>query len=376
MEMTTYNIQLDIILDGIKPKAFTDFFETDYSDNQGAQVNKFYDYKNYGVEEVVHAVTVAKEANCNHNYYFAPFEATPQVYFLHDSYMGANMCAYPDLLMYVWYNFIIDIDLENEEFEWVKYSKENRLNEKRNLSKMFLNSGYMIPKGGQYKDLPPDEIKKRIILCNTDDQYSLRIYKFNDALEVLDNPWIMSLNHEIEWIRKNKFHYDNDYPFKTNFYGKKLDKLVYFCLYKGVLSPKICEGLAMDKNCSLSSYLNIPAEEQYSKLNTYLNKMAVQNVDEHAEENAKSIDADNDSTSAGSQRDRNNTIDPLIARMINSDAFNAHTGAANSDYINTINLCCKCLKDYFESEESQTASSDTLVSLKPDQMWTYVLLHL
>lgn len=370
--MSARNIQLDIILDGIKPKAFIDHFEIDYKDTEGAHVNKYYDYRNFGVEDIIHAVKVAREANCTHNYYFAPYEATPQVYFLHDSYMGANMCAFPDLLMYVWYNFIIDIDLEKEEFEWVKYSKENKLNDKRNLSKMFLNSGYMIQKGGHYKDITVEEIKKRTELCNSEEQYNLKNHKLSDALEVLENPWIMSMNHDIEWIRKNKFHYDNEYQFKTAHYGKRLDKIAYFCLYKGVLTPKMCESMALGKNVNFAHLLKVPAEEEYSKLNVYLNKMALQNITD----NDDSKDQDSVSTSAESQITSGVGVDPFIARMLNSEAFENHISLSNEDYINTINLCCKCLKDFFTKEEENVDSADSIVSLKENQIWPYINLHL
>jgi hypothetical protein len=76
--------------------------------------------------------------------------------------MGASMCAYPDLLMYAWYNFIIDIDLEEGTFEWVKYSKENKLNEKRNLPKMFLNNGYLATKKGKKNPVGVETIKSEV----------------------------------------------------------------------------------------------------------------------------------------------------------------------------------------------------------------------
>lgn len=99
------------------------------------------------------------------------------------------MCAYPDLLMYVWYNFIIDIDIENEEFEWVKYSKENKLNERRNLAKLFLNLGYFTPKGRKQHVATLQDIKKGTIKCNDPDQgYQLANQDYSDALQVVENP--------------------------------------------------------------------------------------------------------------------------------------------------------------------------------------------
>ena len=193
MDISCYKIELEIILDGTKPKILADLFETDFHDKEGAYINPYYSYRNYGVAEIIQAVKVLKDANYKHNYYFAPFEATPQVYYLHDQYMASSMCAYPDLLMYAWYNFIIDIDIENGEFEWVKYSKENKLNEKKNLAKVFINFDYFVPKGSIYKPKSMDKLRDEIRECNNNDDYNINNPKYQGPLEVIDNPWIMSI---------------------------------------------------------------------------------------------------------------------------------------------------------------------------------------
>lgn len=86
IDMNSFDIKLEIIFDGIKPRVLSGLFEVDYPDREKVRVNKYYSYRNYGVEEIIRAVKVAKEANCKHDYYFAPFEATPQVFSLHDSF--------------------------------------------------------------------------------------------------------------------------------------------------------------------------------------------------------------------------------------------------------------------------------------------------
>lgn len=162
--MSQYNIQLHIIIDGIKPKLLADTFDLNINDTENGYVNSIYSYKNFGVEEIIQAVKVLKESNYSHSYYFAPYEATPQVYYLHDHYCGGNMCGFPDLLFYVWYNFIIDIDVEKQEFEWVKYSKENNLNKTRNLAKLFLNLGYFLRPGERYREVTVEQIKTETII--------------------------------------------------------------------------------------------------------------------------------------------------------------------------------------------------------------------
>ena len=153
-------------------------------------MNSLYLYNNPGTEEIVQAVTLLRESNYKHNYYFAPYEATPQVFYLHDHYLGGSMCAFPDILMYAWYNFIIDIDVERGTFEWVKYSKETKMNERKNLAKMLLNIGYFTPKGTLPARVTVDQIREETTQCNSDEIYRLNESIFIDEkiLEVLDNP--------------------------------------------------------------------------------------------------------------------------------------------------------------------------------------------
>ena len=281
---------------------------------------------------------MVKDANYSHNYYFAPYEATPQVYYLHDSYLGGNMCAYPDLLLYVYYNFIIDIDIENEQFEWVVYSKENKVNENKNLAKMFLNSGYYIPKGGKYKDLSTDEIRKRVNDLKEDRGYGHGSIKVEDErlLELIEYPFIMTINLDINPLRRQK--YDQSFDFRTATYGSRLSRMIYFCLYKGLITPKICDKLSTGKVFKKAPYLKNSLEAQYISFNSNLNAKASLNLDETYMEELKLKEAESTSTAESQSNGKDATVDGLIAKMINSSAFNDTLSSSSEDFINTINL--------------------------------------
>ena len=108
-----------------------------------------------------------QKAGYGHSYYFAPYEATPQVVYLHDNYCGGNLMLYPDLLLYGWYNYIMDINLTTETFEWVKYRKELRLNENRKLPLVFVKAGYYLPKSVKYpSSISLKELKDMIEVSN------------------------------------------------------------------------------------------------------------------------------------------------------------------------------------------------------------------
>lgn len=72
------------------------------------------------------------------------------------------MCAYPDLLLHVYYNYIMDIDLESGLYEWVKYRGENQINTNGNLSMLFLNCGFYTSDNHKYKELSVDDIRQRV----------------------------------------------------------------------------------------------------------------------------------------------------------------------------------------------------------------------
>lgn len=336
--MSSHNIQLEIVLDGIKPKVLADNYDFLYPEHNDLHVNSIYPYSIPGAEEIIRAVKVVKDANCSHNYYFAPYEATPQVFYLHDSYLGGNMCAYPDLLLYVYYNFIIDIDIENDQFEWVTYSKENRVNENKNLARMFINSGYYLSKGSKYKEITTDEIKKRVNDLKEERNYGVGYNKVQDGalLELIEYPYVMTILLEINPLRRAK--YDQALEFSTSIYGARLSKMVYFCLFKGLITPKICEKLATGKMFKKAPYLKNSIEAQYLSFNSNLNSKASQNLDENYMEELKLKETESTSTAESQPNGKDATVDSLIAKMINSSAFNDTLSSSSEDYINTINL--------------------------------------
>lgn len=263
--MSQYNIQLHIIIDGIKPKLLADTFELNCNDSEDGYVNSIYSYKNFGVEEIIQAVKVLKESNYSHSYYFAPYEATPQVYYLHDHFWGGSMWGFPDLLFHVWYNFIIDFDLSKQEFEWVKYSKENNLNKARNLAKWFLNLGYFLKPGEKYRDLTTEQIRDETVAWNSGPDYQVNISRINNTkiCEILEFPCILSVRFEVELLKKKTI----DYPFEE-LYGNKLSKDTYFTLFKGLITPKVWEMLANDKpKIKPNIYLKSEIESSLFKLN-------------------------------------------------------------------------------------------------------------
>lgn len=161
--ISSYKIKLNIIFDGITPKAYADAISSTSEGGESPHIDSLYPYDNFGASELVKAVEVLKDSNYPHTCMFAPYNATPQIFFLHDNYLASSICGYPDLLLYVYYNFIIDIDLESGEIEWVKYRRDHNLNKKNSLAKMFLNNGYITQKGEKHKTTTVENIQRQAI---------------------------------------------------------------------------------------------------------------------------------------------------------------------------------------------------------------------
>lgn len=129
-----------------------------------------------------------------------------------------------------------------------------------------------------------------------------------------------------------------DNEFKERYYGKKLSKGAYFCLYRGLIAPKVLESLSYGKIFQPNLQLNIDIEDHYIKMNTFLNNAAAINIEETSEE-FKAHGSEIESTSAESQITHNNDIvDPLIAKLLNSDAFFEKIHGSSNDLRNTIKL--------------------------------------
>jgi len=235
--MSSYQIKLEIIFDGITPNALIPTLSSRQPGEEGAYLDPLYHHRNFGAAELLKAVHILKASNSSHNCSFAPYTATPQIYYLHDNYLGSSICGYPDLLLYVFYNFIIDIDLEKGEFEWVKYKKEHKLNYNRCLAKMFLNNGYITLNGEKHRKITNEKIKQQTTKCNYDEKYLLQNDKHKLILETLENPFIFSLEFEVQALNANRG--EHNVVMKPEVYGKKLDKETYFSLFVGKISPKI-----------------------------------------------------------------------------------------------------------------------------------------
>lgn len=94
------------------------------------------------------------------------------------------------MLLYAWYNFIIDINVEKHEFEWVKYRNENKLNENRKLARVFLNCGYYLRSDQVYKDLTPDDLSGIIEESKTPNMdYPLKYSSQHDGIRKIGE-WI------------------------------------------------------------------------------------------------------------------------------------------------------------------------------------------
>ena len=93
-------------------------------------------------------------------------------------------------------------------------------------------------------------------------------------------------------FNKSKLN-DSDFELKSSLYGKRLEKVTYFSLYKGLLSPKICEKVAYNKNVKLSPYLKDPLEPKYLNFNAQLNIRAAENIEGKEPEVAKEQSSEN-----------------------------------------------------------------------------------
>ena len=371
--MSQYGIQLHIIIDGIKPKLLAETFELNSLESEDGYVNSIYCYKNFGVEEIIQAVKVLKESNHSHSYYFAPYEATPQVYYLHDHFAGASMWGFPDLLFHVWYNFIIDFDLQKQEFEWVKYSKENNLNRTRNLAKMFLNLGYFLKPGEKYKELTTEEIKAEAANWTANQDYQLNTLKISNTKiwEILEYPCILSIKFEIEQLKRKV----TDSLFE-DLYGNKLSKETYFVLFKGLITPKVCEMLAYERIRKSHYYLKWEVETSLIRMNLSLIEKGFNILKDTAIEDRKTQEELGPFDTKGT---KNAEFDNEVANFINSEGFNDTLQETSDDRINTVNLVIKELWKYIEENNKATktkTSAKPLLFLQENQIWPYMLLHL
>lgn len=157
------------------------------------------------------------------------------------------------------------------------------------------------------------------------------------VLEAIDYPWIMSINLDLRYMKKPKGHsVGGEYDLNPHLYGKRLDRHTYFVLFKGMITPKICEDLSRGKPYRPKAILNFPLETECIKLSTFLNHKAAENIE--ISENSKE-ESETQSTSAESTTDSNlANVDSQIVKFINSDVFSDATSQYSEDCTNTVNF--------------------------------------
>jgi len=89
IQATSHQITFQVIFDGIKPKALQN--TVDEESKEMLNLNPLYSYSNFGAVELVKVIKLLRNANYMHSYMFAPYEATAQIYYLHDNYMASSI---------------------------------------------------------------------------------------------------------------------------------------------------------------------------------------------------------------------------------------------------------------------------------------------
>lgn len=167
--------------------------------------------------------------------------------------------------------------------------------------------------------------------------YSIRQGSNFGHLEILEHPQIMSINLEVEDLKKNYHSYNTSD--REDLYGKKLSKNTYFAMFKGLIPPKLCEIVAYSKVTVPVSQTTIANEGSFTNMNAYLNNEAAKNLEEFHDEEHKNVENDVSSTSAESiAQGGNKVVDPQIAKLLNSDVFFEKIQGASGDLRNTIRL--------------------------------------
>jgi hypothetical protein len=147
----------------------------------------------------------------------------------------------------------------------------------------------------------------------------------------------MSINLEVEDLKRN-FHSSYDFPFKEELYGKYLGKDTYFAMFKGLIPPKICEIVAYSRAILPAKQTMIPYEENYVKMNAYLNNEAAKHIDDSHNEEHKSENEVSSTSAESMAQIGNETVEPEIARLLNSDVFFEKIEGSSGDLRNTIRL--------------------------------------
>ena len=129
-----------------------------------------------------------------------------------------------------------------------------------NLAKMFLNGGYIRSKDSK-KSITVAEIKHETSKCIKEDNYLLKNEEHKRILELFENPFVMSIQYNVEWLSASRGEHQN-IPFNDELYGKRLKKETYFALFVGKITPKVAQSLSLNKVIPPRSILKIPIEER------------------------------------------------------------------------------------------------------------------
>ena len=304
------------------------------------------------MDEIIEAIKVLNQGGYAHKYFFAPYEATPQVVYLHDNYCGGNLMLYPDLLLYGWYNYIMDIDLANESFEWVKYRKELKLNEQRKLPTVFVKCGYYIPKGKSHQQISMKALRTILDISNEKnkcnqvnsmgmsdlealsinfntthkaDSSSKFIPEEDDLINLVSKACYLNTSFQIEKFKNEPLNIHED-KFEQ-LYGQPVGNLVLVSLFRGLLTPKMCEHLTRGSVYQPDLSLNLSCEQKYILFMVKMNDAARKAIS--LEESKTGTNADEDTSVLG------------INNFIHSKIVNEELASSSETRIKTVSFVCK-----------------------------------
>ena len=376
LSMSSYKISIKVVLDGVKPKLLAENFDLSTEVQAKCEPSWLYNYTNLGVDEIIEAIKVLKDAGYAHSYFIAPYEATPQVYYLHDNFLGSSLWGYPDLLMYTWYNYIMDINTIDGSFEWVIYKRNHKLNENKSLYKIFVKNGYYLARDQKYKPITFDELKSQLEAINgPEDRF--RIDPRLDGLAYLvSKACYLSSSFRIEKFKDEKCELNSDF---LSCYGKMLGNLVLVSLFRGLLSPKVCENLSNSAVFTPSQILHTEMEQQYIRFNEKMNDTARKTIDKEdaKAEELKKTTQDNTADSMD-ENDKTNdyTTTDSIIKFIHSKVISDGIHELAEARIKTVNFIWVYFQKYLEdSTPEQTYTEDSLY-LRENQIMPFLLTHL
>lgn len=138
-------------------------------------------------------------------------------------------------------------------------------------------------------------------------------------------------------------------PFFEELYGNRLSKDTYFTLFKGLLTPKVCEMLANDKpKIKPYAYLKSEIESSLFKLNLGLIEKGF-NIIKDIEKEEKKVQEDLGPFNILSTSKAKFELE--VSSFINSDEFIDKLQGSSEDLINTITFLIKQLVIHSDTQE-------------------------